>query len=185
MREEVTALLARRGDEEYAGEPVSQLQHALQCAALAEAEGAPPRLVAAALLHDIGHLIADDPDGIAAAGHDAHHELSGASWLARWFGPGVCEPVRLHVDAKRYLCATDPVYSASLSDASRRSLALQGGPFSAEEAERWSAQPYAEDGLRLRIWDDRAKDPAARTAPLGHFLDIAEAVARPSGDRAR
>ena len=176
MRAEVEAILSQRGDEEYAGEPVSQLEHALQCAALAKADGAPDALVAAALLHDIGHLLEDDPEAEAASGHDSHHEDAGAVWLRRWFGSDVTEPVRLHVDAKRYLCATDPDYLDSLSPASRRSLGLQGGPFDAEEADHWLSQPFAEDGLRLRLWDDRAKDPDAVTPPLSHFLDIAERV---------
>jgi phosphonate degradation associated HDIG domain protein len=180
MRSEVEAILARRGKEEYAGEPVSQLEHALQCATLAEAAGAPDALVTAALLHDIGHLLGDDPEAAAASGDDSHHEDAGAVWLQRWFGPDVTEPVRLHVEAKRYFCATDPGYLDDLSPASRRSLELQGGPFDREEAAHWRSQPYAEDGLCLRLWDDRAKDPDAVTPPLRHFLDIAERVQSPS-----
>ncbi|MEL6205625.1 MAG: phosphonate degradation HD-domain oxygenase [Pseudomonadota bacterium] len=178
MKAEVEALLARRGGEEYAGEPVSQLEHALQCAALAEAEGAGPALVAAALLHDIGHLFDDNPDAVAAAGIDTRHEDVGEAWLAHWFGPEVTEPVRLHVDAKRWLCAREPGYLDALSPASVRSLALQGGPFSPEEADAWLARPHADAGLRLRRWDDAAKDPAAVTQTLAYYLDIAESVMR-------
>jgi len=178
MRQTIEELLARRGDEEYAGEPVSQLQHALQCAALAEAEGAGAALVTAALLHDIGHMLDDDPDAIAEAGVDTHHEDGGAKLLGRWFGPEVTEPVRLHVDAKRWLCATDAGYAAALSPASQRSLRLQGGPFSAAEAAAWFAQPFAREGIRLRHWDDTAKDPDVRTPGIGHYLDIAETVLR-------
>ena len=178
MKEEVLEILARRGSEEYAGEPVSQLEHALQCATLAEENGAPRTLITAALLHDIGHLIEDDPDAAAAAGTDLHHEDAGAAWLVRWFDPEVTEPVRLHVEAKRWFCATDPGYAAQLSKASQRSLALQGGPFTEDEARAWAAQPHADDGIALRRWDDAAKIPGARTAPLEYFLALAESVQR-------
>ena len=176
MRAEIEAVLARRGEEEYAGEPVSQLQHALQCAALAEAEKAGDTLVTAALLHDLGHLMEDDPDGEAARGGDTHHEDAGAGFLSRWFGPEVTEPVRMHVDAKRWLCLRRPGYAESLSPASQRSLALQGGPFSDAEADAFASRPHADAAIRLRLWDDAAKDPAAVTPPLSHFLDIAERV---------
>lgn len=178
MRAEIERVLAHRGEEEYAGEPVSQLQHALQCAALAEAEGASDELIAAALLHDIGHLFDDDPDAIAAGGVDTAHEESGAAFLSQWFDDAVTEPVRLHVSAKRWLCATEPGYLDGLSAASRRSLALQGGAFAEAEAASWIAAPEAEAGVRLRRWDDAAKDPEAVTRPLAHYLDIAERVAR-------
>lgn len=178
MRTNVSALLAARGGEEYAGEPVSQLEHALQSAAMAEAEGAGDALIAAALLHDIGHLMDDDPDALAASGHDGAHEDQGADWLVRWFGPEVTQPVRLHVPAKRWLCAMEPGYADALSPASRRSLALQGGAFSPAEAADWLTRPFAMQGLRLRRWDDAAKIPGAATPPLAYFLDIAERVQR-------
>ena len=178
MRAEIEAVLARRGEEEYAGEPVSQLQHALQCAALAEAEAADDTLVTAALLHDLGHLMEDDPDGEAARGSDACHENSGAWFLAQWFGPAVTEPIRMHVDAKRWLCLRRCGYAEGLSSASLRSLALQGGAFSDDEADAFLCQPHAAAAIRLRLWDDAAKDPAAVTPPLSHFLDIAERVMR-------
>ena len=177
MRDEIEAMLARRGDEEYAGEAVSQLQHGLQAAALAEKEGAGPELITAALLHDIAHLFDDDPAAAAAAGLDTKHENKGAAWLAQWFGPEVTEPVRLHVDAKRWLCAEHADYWEGLSDASKLSLKLQGGPFDKAEADAWIATPYAREGVRLRHWDDEAKDPEAVTPPLAHYLDIAERLA--------
>lgn len=178
MRYEIEALLARRGDEEYAGEPVSQLQHALQCAKLAEDAGCDAPMIAAGLLHDIAHLFDDDPDALAAAGIDTGHEDAGAQWLARWFGPEVTEPVRLHVPAKRWLCAMESGYLTGLSPASVRSLELQGGAFTRAQADVWLTQPYAKEGLTLRRFDDAAKDPHAVTPPLAHYLDIAETLVR-------
>jgi phosphonate degradation associated HDIG domain protein len=165
----IAELLRERGRARYGAEAVSQLQHALQCAALAEREDAPPALVAAALLHDLGHLVADDEDA-APRGVDMQHEDVGARYLARWFSPALVEPIRLHVPAKRYLCAVEPGYYETLSFASVRSLLLQGGSFDEAGAERFIAQPYAADAVRLRRWDDLAKDPAMVTAPLDHFM---------------
>ena len=125
--DEILWLFETRGDEAYFGEPVSQKDHALQAAHRAEQEGAPASLVAAALLHDVGHLVHDLPEDIADRGLDGCHESAGEAWLARHFPPEVTEPVRLHVAAKRYLCKTDSQYLAQLSPASVQSLALQGG----------------------------------------------------------
>src|SRR5690348_1669067 len=130
-------LFARRGAAAYVGESVSQEAHALQTAALAEAEGATETLIVAALLHDLGHLIHDRGDDIAERGIDARHEAIGAVHLARFFAAAVVEPVRLHVAAKRYLCAADAGYYAALSPGSKRSLALQGGAFDAAAAARF------------------------------------------------
>ncbi len=177
------AALERRGGEQYGGEAVTQLAHALQSAALAERAGASDALVIAALFHDLGHLVADDPDAVpdadalAAAGIDTRHEDTGAEMLARRFGPAVAEPVRLHVAAKRYFCAVNADYLAGLSPASVRSLALQGGPFSPDEAAAWIAGPFARDGLRLRVWDDLAKDPDAVTPGLDHYRTVAARLA--------
>lgn len=175
--ETLFGLLNRMGAVRYGSESVSQLDHALQCAALAEREGASSQLVVAALLHDIGHLTADD-EGAALQGIDARHEIDGSGFLAAWFGGEVTRPVRLHVDAKRYLCAVEPAYFEGLSPASVRSLALQGGPFSAEEAHRFIAQAQAPEAVRLRRWDDGAKVPGAGTPPLAHYrLHVEEALA--------
>src|SRR5262249_28661399 len=122
-----------RGHDAYFGEAVSQLEHALQAAHLAEEAGASDSLVCAALLHDLGHLLRGLPENIAAEGIDDCHEHAGASWLTRWFRPCVTQPILLHVTAKRYLCAVDPLYRARLSPASVQSLQLQGGPFTDEE----------------------------------------------------
>lgn len=173
-------LLTRMGAVRYGSEPVSQLNHALQCASLAEREGAPSSLIAAALLHDVGHLTADD-EGAALSGIDARHEVGGSGYLAVWFGAHVTRPVRLHVDAKRYLCATESSYFGGLSAASVRSLGLQGGPFEAAAARRFIAQPQAEEAVRLRRWDDGAKVAGAATPPLAHFrLYLEEALAERS-----
>jgi phosphonate degradation associated HDIG domain protein len=172
--DEIFARLGSRGGAMYGGEAVTQLQHALQAATLARREGAPATLVAAALLHDYGHLVAED-EGAALRGVDRRHEEAAANHLAAWFPPAVTEPIRLHVAAKRYLCAVDPDYLAGLSPASVASLAVQGGPFSAEEARRFRAGPHAEAAIRLRIWDDTAKDPAIETPPLADFRGEVEA----------
>ena len=162
-------LLAGKGTRQYGEEKVSQCEHALQSAALAEREGAPETLVVAALLHDIGHLLYDAGERPAARGIDDRHEELGAAHLASTFGPAVAEPVRLHVPAKRYLCATDPEYFGRLSAASVRSLGLQGGPFTAAEAEAFRALPYADEAIRVRRWDDLAKVPGHRTPDLQHY----------------
>jgi gamma-butyrobetaine dioxygenase len=174
--DDIASLFELRGQSAYHGEAVSQAEHALQAAALAEAEGAPGALVVAALLHDVGHLTADAPEDLADRGIDGRHEHAGASWLARAFGPAVAEPVRLHVDAKRYLCAVDPTYRAGLSPASALSLALQGGPFDADGRARFEANPHFRDAVRLRRWDDAAKVPGLDVPGLDHYRAWVEAV---------
>lgn len=163
-----------RGHAMYGGEAVTQLQHALQCAVLARQAGASAGLVTAALLHDYGHLVADD-EGMAERGVDMMHEEVAADHLARWFGPAVTEPIRMHVAAKRYLCAVDPDYLAGLSPASLASLEVQGGPFTAAEAASFVERAYATDAVRLRIWDDLAKDVEAPTPPIEDFRREVEA----------
>jgi gamma-butyrobetaine dioxygenase len=166
---QLAELFDSEGAADYLGEPVTVAQHLLQAAALAQAAGAPPALVAAALLHDTGHLRGGDPlaDGQELsgrelmAGADNDHGERGAAWLARWFGPAVTEPVRLHVAAKRYLCAAEPGYLALLSPASVYTLSLQGGPMAAAEATAFAAGRYAASAVAVRRWDDAAKDPAA------------------------
>lgn len=133
--DEIMDLFSRRGAAAYHGEAVSQTEHALQAAELAEREGAADNLVAAALLHDVGHLLDGQDEDLADRGLDGRHEEAGCSWLAAYFGPNVTEPIRLHVAAKRYLCAVDPGYLAGLSPSSSLSLSLQGGPMEAEERE--------------------------------------------------
>ena len=165
-------MLDQAGRERYGMEAVSQLEHALQCAYLAEWEGHPPALIAAALLHDIGHLVGAGDEGLAEQGVDARHERIAAVWLRRHFGPAVVEPVRLHVDAKRYLCQAEPAYWASLSDASKTSLAVQGGIFDEGAAAAFIAQPHAPEAVRLRRWDDLAKVPDLRTPDIAHYRPL-------------
>ena len=146
------------GGQLYDAEAVTQLEHALQSAAHAERAGASSHLIVAALLHDIGHLLSGDEKGAAERGEDALHESCGAAFLSRWFKDEVTDAIRHHVAAKRYLVACEPGYAEILSPASIRSLELQGGPFSAEEADDWRRRPGAEDAIHLRRWDDAAKD---------------------------
>ena len=177
VRDEVRALYEGRANKKYGLTAVTQLQHALQSAALAEAAGEPPTMIVAALLHDVGHMIHDLGENPAETGIDDAHEVLGARWLAARFGAAVVEPVRLHVPAKRYLCAVDPAYLGVLSDDSLRSLALQGGPMTAEEVEAFRREPHLDAATRLRRIDDHAKDPRVATAPLEHYLGFVELVA--------
>ena len=176
--DDIMALYEQRGARLYGGEAVTQAAHALQCAYMAELSGAAPVLVAAALLHDIAHLLEDDIEDAAAHGLDLQHEIVGARAIASLFPPDVTECVRLHVEAKRYLVATDDGYAAGLSPASQRSLSLQGGPFDAGQAAAFAAQPRAESALALRRWDEGAKDPNAETPDLAHFGAYLDAAAR-------
>ena len=162
-------MLESGGASLYFGEAVTQLEHALQTAALAEHAGASDALVVAALLHDIGHLVHGLDEDISVQGVDAHHEEVGHIWLSDHFGPAVTEPIRLHVAAKRYLCATDAAYIQSLSAASLASLALQGGPMSQREVDAFAGVPWAHEATVLRLWDDEAKVPGLTVPPLDHY----------------
>ena len=174
----VIDILETNGAEQYGDEALSQLQHALQCAHLAECSGAPDSLMVAALLHDFGHLVHKLGEDAAARGIDDRHEVLGQKFLARWFDEDVTAPIGLHVDAKRYLCATDPLYFRTLSPASVRSLELQGGPFSEAEAAAFIARPHAHDALALRRWDEQAKNPKAVTPGLERYRLHIEASVR-------
>jgi phosphonate degradation associated HDIG domain protein len=174
LLEEIRAAFARRGHETY-GEGISQLDHALQCAAFAERDGADAALVTATLLHDIGHLLHDLPADVADSGVDTQHEASGSAWLSRHFGPEVTEPVRMHVAAKRYLATMEPGYFDRLSDASKLSLRLQGGPMIATQADTFAAEPFFADAIRLRRWDEEGKIIDYRGPALDHFLPRVQA----------
>ena len=174
---QIDQAFTKRGHEGY-GEGVSQLDHALQCALCAERDGASPALIAATLLHDIGHLLHDLPQDIADQGIDTEHESLGSAWLSQYFGPDVTEPVRLHVDAKRYLSAVEPGYYERLSEASILSLKLQGGVFSPEEAADFAGQDFAADAVKLRRWDEEGKEVGLRTPSLAHFYRYVEACLR-------
>jgi phosphonate degradation associated HDIG domain protein len=163
-------LFARKGTALYGGEAVTQTEHALQAAMLAENSGAPSALIAAALLHDVGHLLHELPDNIADLGSDDVHEKLGYDWLCDHFPPELTEPVRNHVDAKRYLCAVDRAYLSTLSPASVQSLSLQGGAMSANECTRFESGQFFKQSIELRRWDDRAKIPGLMTPSLEHYL---------------
>jgi phosphonate degradation associated HDIG domain protein len=171
-------LFAVHGHAAYFGEGVSELEHALQAAHLAEASGARPELVVAALLHDIGHLLHGLPENIAERGIDGRHEQCGADWLARHFTPAVVAPVRLHVSAKRYLCAIDADYARSLSPASLRSLHLQGGTFDPVGVAAFEREPHAQDAVALRRWDDEAKVAGLVVPGLDHYRGLLQACLR-------
>ncbi|HVO89139.1 MAG TPA: HD domain-containing protein [Casimicrobiaceae bacterium] len=177
---EILLLFARKGGRAYDGEGVTQLEHALQAAALAEAEGALPSVVAAALLHDLGHMVNDQGETPTLRGVDDLHQYAALPFLRGLYGEDVLEPIKLHVDAKRYLCATRPGYYEALSADSKRSLTLQGGPFSADEATAFIERPFAETAVRVRLWDDQAKRTGAATPPLAHFIAALEAAQRHS-----
>jgi phosphonate degradation associated HDIG domain protein len=178
----IADLFAAEGAREYLGEPVSQAAHMLQAAALAEAAGAGPELVAAALLHDAGHFTgAVSGHELMSGGRDNRHSDAGADWLAQWFGPGVTEPVRLHVAAKRYLCAVEPGYFGGLSPASMRILRVQGGPMSPAESARFEASPWCQSALRLRRWDDAAREPGAAVPPFGYYQRLLRQLVRQHG----
>jgi len=164
-----------RGDLAYGSEPVTQRQHALQSATLAEAEGATPELIAAALLHDIGHILDTDalPEGDDEDLDDAH-ERRASEWLLRHFGPEIADPVRLHVAAKRYLCSIDSSYEGMLSPTSHKSYLDQGGPMDPAERSAFEDETHYEQALRLRRWDDLAKDPQLETQPISHFRSVLE-----------
>jgi len=178
--DEIFTRFERAGEALYIGEPVTVAEHMLQAAALAERDGAPPDLVAAALLHDYGHLLTDLPEDAAEHGVDTRHEELGFAFLERSFPPTVTEPIRLHVAAKRYLVAIDPGYRDSLSPASLLSLELQGGPMTAEEAALFEQGDHALAACRLRRYDDAAKDAATDVPPLETYRPLLLSLCRPA-----
>lgn len=172
----IADLFASEGAADYLGEAVTQSAHMLLAAALAEQAGAAPALVAAALLHDVGHFTGTVTGRDLMQGTDNRHSEQGAAWLAQWFGAAVTEPVRLHVDAKRYLCAVEPGYLDKLSPASVYTLGVQGGPMQAAELAEFEANPFAADACHVRRWDDEAKDPDASVPPFDHFVPLLSAL---------
>jgi phosphonate degradation associated HDIG domain protein len=168
--DDIERLFAERGGEQYTGEPVTQLEHALQSALLAEREGANDALVTAALLHDLGHLVHDLGETPTERGIDDVHQYRVIPFLRGLFGEDVLGPIQLHVDAKRCLCRVDAGYYDALSDDSKRSLALQGGIYSEDEAQAFLAKPGAPEAIRLRRWDDLAKAAGLPTPPLAHYM---------------
>ena len=169
-------IFARRGAEEYLGEPVSIAEHMLQGAQLAEESGAREEVVAAALLHDVGHFTHDFPTDAADLGIDSRHEEAGAKVLEDFFPQVIVDCVRYHVDAKRYLCATDPEYYSALSDASVLSLKLQGGPMSDAEVKAFEENPNLPDIITVRYLDEKGKEPDMETPEFAHFAPMVQRV---------
>jgi len=169
-------IFARRGAEEYLGEPITISEHMLQCAECAEREGHPDELIVAALLHDIGHFTNEFPDDAADRGIDSFHEEAGAAVLRRFFPEVIHDCVRHHVAAKRYLCATDPGYLGKLSPASVHSLNLQGGPMNADEVAAFRQNPHLDAILQVRIWDDIGKDEGHKAPDFEHYKPMLERV---------
>jgi len=174
----IADIFERRGAESYLGEPVTMSEHMLQGAWLAEQDGAPEELVAAALLHDIGHYTSEfgtySPDDV----EDKHHDEAGGEVLAPFFPPVIVECVRLHVAAKLYLCATDPTYFSKLSPASVHTLSLQGGPMSAAEVAEFRSNPFHEEAVRVRIWDEGGKIANMKTRAFRDYVPLLERVVK-------
>src|SRR6478672_8628494 len=177
---DICILFARKGGRAYDGEPVTQLEHALQTATRAEQAGASPAVITAALLHDLGHLLNDHGETPTLRGVDDLHQFAALPFLRGLYGDDVLAPIKLHVDAKRYLCATRPGYFDALSPDSKRSLKLQGGIYSPQDAAAFISKPYAADAVSVRLWDDLAKVADAPTPPLAHYVTILEAASRPA-----
>lgn len=169
-------ILERRGADSYLGEEVTMSEHMLQCAFQAEQEGAGDELVAAALLHDIGHYTSEFGENSFDEGVDNHHDEAGARVLAGLFPPVVVDCVRLHVAAKRYLCATDPAYFGKLSAASVHTLSLQGGPMDAREVAAFRAEPFHAEAVRVRRWDEGAKIAGRATPDFAHYAPVLQRV---------
>jgi phosphonate degradation associated HDIG domain protein len=176
--DELIALYRRGGDAHY-GEDVTQMSHALQCAALAEASGAPDALIAASLLHDVGHLIAEIQGDLRFdyERDDDDHEALGARVLAPIFGPSVAKPVALHVTAKRWRCTVEPSYYDTLSATSKATLVAQGGLLDDEACRRFEAHPGFADAVELRRFDDAGKQTDATLNPLEHYIPLLHALA--------
>ena len=169
----IDLLKVKGADIQYGNEDVTQLEHALQCAELAEQHNLPNATIAAALLHDIGHLLYADEDPIHQ-GKDGYHENLGADYLSKYFKEDVIVPIRAHVDSKRYLSSTEKGYYDSLSEASKLSLKVQGGPFTKEEAEKFIKKPFMKEAVEMRRFDDMAKILDKETPDLNYFRHYLE-----------
>lgn len=178
--DELFSRLQERGEGAYGLADVTQLEHALQSAALAQQKSLGDALVVAALFHDVGHLFVEDDVDLASDGVDDKHEDESAALLSALYGPEVVEPVRLHVVAKRYLCGKHASYFDKLSEDSRRSLALQGGAMSAAEIAEFEAHPHFDAAIELRRIDDMAKIPGRDVPPLSAYRSVAERLAAPA-----
>lgn len=175
----VLSLIETQGHAPYGSAQITELEHAVQSAALAREAGSSDALITAALLHDLGHLVVMSALGQAALGVDNKHEEIGAAFLTGFFPDAVTEPIRLHVPAKRYLYVVDEQYRAALTPAARRSLERQGGPFNDEQLSAFQSLPYAQDAVLLRRWDDQAMVPGKLPAELNEFRGAIERALRP------
>ena len=169
-------IFERRGADSYLGEQVTMSEHMLQGAELAEKASSSDEIIAAALLHDIGHYTNEFPEDALAQGIDNHHDEAGAAVLSRFFPPVVTECVRCHVAAKRYLCATDEEYFGKLSEASVHTLGLQGGPMNQEEVEEFEKNPHLREIVQVRYWDDQGKVPNHVTPDFAHYAPMLQRV---------
>ncbi|HEY6975003.1 MAG TPA: phosphonate degradation HD-domain oxygenase [Chitinophagaceae bacterium] len=171
---EIMSLFEKYGDEDYDGEPVSQASHMIQCATLAMNKGEDTELVLGAFLHDIGHLLKHKQQTEAMGSYGVvNHEGIGAGYLrTKGFSDRICAVVEKHVDAKRYLVSTKPGYKEKLSEASLKTLEYQGGPMNTEEVALFKQQPFFDDIIKVRLWDEQAKDTKAVTLPLDHFAQL-------------
>ena len=167
-------LLETKGSNiQYGNENVTQLEHALQCAELAEKNNFSNEIITAALLHDIGHLLYDGDDPIHE-GKDGYHENLGADYLSSYYGDEVTRPIKAHVDCKRYLSSVEEGYYDILSEASKISLKAQGGLFTKDEAEEFIKKPFMKEAVELRRFDDQAKVLNKQTPNLEHFKHYLE-----------
>ena len=168
----------RRGAESYLGEDVTMSQHMLQAAQCAEKSGADDSLIVAALLQDIGHYKNEIPETSLAKGIDNYHEEAGANFLENYFPISVVEPIRQHVAAKRYLCTVNSDYLERLSPASIHTLNLQGGPMNKEEVKEFEKNDYLEQCVKLRYWDEDAKDPERVHPAFSYYRPLVESLVK-------
>lgn len=168
----------RRGAESYLGEDVTMSQHMLQAAQCAKKSGADDSLIVAALLHDIGHYQNEIPETALAKGKNNYHEEAGANFLEDYFPLSVVEPIRQHVATKRYLCAVRPEYFELLSAASIDTLNLQGGPMTKEEVEEFEKNDYLEECIKLRYWDEDAKDSNIICPSFSYYRALIESLVK-------
>lgn len=170
----IGSIFERRGGEEYLGEPVTMGQHMLQGATLAEQNEELDEIVVGALLHDIGHFTSEFGTFSMDDTEDRYHENAGAAVLEKFFPRVITDCCRYHVAAKRYLCATDPLYFNKLSDASVHSLNLQGGPMSETEVREFKRNPNLKKILTVRLYDDAGKIPDMDTPSFWHFAPLVQ-----------
>lgn len=169
-------IFERRGADSYLGEDVTMSEHMLQCAECATADGADAELIAAALLHDIGHYTHEFPEDALEQGIDNHHDSAGGGILAGFFSKRISECVRLHVLAKRYLCAVEADYFAKLSPASVHTLNLQGGPMNKVEVDEFTTNPYHQYAIRVRRWDEAGKVKGVATRNIQDFAPLLKSL---------